>query len=101
MSSDQQNGGGAFRRFSGVGNNAPQDFRVWKKWAKAKLVVEKSKGMTPGAAGPMLYTLLDGDASDSLDHIDIDQLAVDGGELLLFEALGWRLDTLKRKLQTE
>ena len=43
--------------------------------------------MTPGAVGPMLYTVLDGDASDSLDHIDIDQLAVDGGELLLFEAL--------------
>ena len=59
MSPDQQNGGGAFRRFSGVGNNAPQDFRAWKKWAKAKLVVEKSMGMTPGAVGPMLYTLLD------------------------------------------
>jgi len=87
MSPDQQNGGGAFRRFSGVGNNAPQDFRAWKKWAKAKLVVEKSMGMTPGAVGPMLYTLLDGDASDSLDHIDIDQLAVDGGEVVLFEAL--------------
>ena len=59
MSSDQQNGGGAFRRFSGVGNNAPQDFRAWKKWAKAKLVVEKSKRMKSEAVGPMLYTLLD------------------------------------------
>ena len=51
------------------------------------MVVEKSKGMKSEAVGPMLYTLLDGDASDSLDHIDIDQLAVDGGEVLLFEAL--------------
>ena len=98
MSSDQQNGGGAFRRFSGFGNNAPQDFRAWKKWAKAKAVVEKSNGLPSVAAGPMPYTLLDGDASDSLDHIDIDQLAVDESWC---SSRRWRLDTLRRKLQTE
>ena len=82
--------GGKDRRFAGTGNDAPTQYKAWKKWAKARIVVEKSKGTDVKALGPLLFTLLDGDAADALDHVDIDDLAVEGGADIVFAALDAR-----------
>ena len=77
MSSASDSHSGANRRFSGSGTDPATEFRTWKRWAKAKVRAEVSKGTPREAMGPMLFTLLEGNAADALDHIDIDDLAVE------------------------
>eukprot|EP00959_Pyramimonas_sp_CCMP1952_P310715 6502442-Pyramimonas_sp.AAC.1 len=78
------------RRFSGEGAAAVQDYKAWKKWARARLLVEKGRGGKSETFGPMLYTLLEGTAVDALEHVELDELAVDGGEEKLFAVLDAR-----------
>ncbi|CAK0790522.1 unnamed protein product [Prorocentrum cordatum] len=78
------------RRFSGEGAAAVQDYKAWKKWARARLLVEKGRGGKSETFGPMLYTLLEGTAVDALEHVELDELAVDGGEEALFAVLDAR-----------
>ena len=65
------------KRFAGDGNDVVVAYKVWRRWAKAAIVVQKAKGMAAEALGPWLFTLLDGQAALALDAIDIDALAVD------------------------
>ncbi|CAK0820029.1 unnamed protein product, partial [Prorocentrum cordatum] len=66
------------------------DYKAWKKWARARLLVEKGRGGKSQTFGPMLYTLLEGTAVDTLEHVELDELAVDGGEEKLFAVLDAR-----------
>lgn len=82
---------GGPRRFSGEGKSPCQEYKQWKRWATAHVFVQKSKGVTPEALGPLLFSLLDGEALKSLDDVDIeDDLAVVGGETVVFTALNDR-----------
>eukprot|EP00959_Pyramimonas_sp_CCMP1952_P438984 9190308-Pyramimonas_sp.AAC.1 len=76
------------RRFSGEGAAAVQDYKAWKKWARARLPAEKGRGGKSETFGPILRTLQEGTAVGALEHVELDELAVDGGEEKLFAVLG-------------
>ena len=59
MMNTDNGSGGAIRRFAGSGADAYRDYRSWKKWARAYLIVQRAKGTPATALGPMLFTLLD------------------------------------------
>ena len=80
----------ASRRFSGLELNPTAAFRSWRKWASAKVVVEKARGTDSKAIGPLLFTYLEGDAAECLEHIEMDQLNIDGGENVLMYQLASR-----------
>ena len=82
--------GGAIRRFAGSGADAYRDYRSWKKWARAYLIVQRAKGTPATALGPMLFTLLDDVAARALEVVDMDELEQDGGESLIFDTLDSR-----------
>ena len=81
---------GAYRRFSGGGPGAANNYKSWKKWAAAKTLVDVSKGTKPEAIGPLLFTLLEGQAADAVEHIPLDELNVEDGEKVLMKALDER-----------
>ena len=70
--------------------SAVADYKSWKKWAKARLIVERGRNQKEETYGPLLYTLSDGVAADALEHVELDELAVAGGEEKLFEVLDER-----------
>ena len=74
--------------FSGGGASAVADYQSWKKWARARLVVERERNQKEDTYGPLLYTLLDGVATDALEDVELDELAVAGGEEKRFDVLG-------------
>ena len=41
-------------RLSGNGNNGASDYKVWKRWARATLVVEQSGGMNQDTFGAVV-----------------------------------------------
>lgn len=63
---------------------------MWRRWSEAKLLVEKAKGAKEEAVGPLLLTLLDGDAAEAVEHITLTQLSLPGGETLLLNTLSER-----------
>ena len=71
------------RRFDGEGQNPNEDYRKWKKWAIAYIIVLKAKKTPLDALGPILYCLLDGQAVDCLESHDMDVFNVEGGDQLL------------------
>ena len=77
----------AVKRFSGEGLTAVEDYRRWRKWARAYLKMQAAKGVSPDAFGSILYTLLDGQALLAVDGVDPDDLEQDGGEHLVFDKL--------------
>ena len=83
-------GGGAYKRFTGQGNSAAVDYKSWRRWAEAKLIVEKSKGTAEEALGPLLLTLLDGEAAEAVEHLTLKALSSSGGEQLLLTTLAER-----------
>ena len=52
----------AVKRFFGEGLSAVEDYRRWRKWARAYLKTQAARGTTPDDFGSILYTLLDGQA---------------------------------------
>ena len=50
------------KRFSGETREAAQDYKVWKKWARARCIVDKLNVIREESFGPQLYMLLDGPA---------------------------------------
>lgn len=73
------------KRFSGEDDDAGKALRRWKTWAQAKMMTMKD--LKPNQKGPWLLTLLDARAWDCCEHLTLDQLAVDGGDSLLWQAL--------------
>ena len=82
--------GGHVRRFDGEGEDAPNRYYKWKKWARAYLKTQKARGTTDEALGSILFCLLDGTAENALEGLDIDDLDVPGGEDLIFDILDMR-----------
>ncbi len=80
----------AWKRFSGRGNSASADYKVWKRWMQAKISLETRRGLPKEAVGPMVYTLLDDDAERAVEHLEIADLEVVDGEALIFTALDER-----------
>lgn len=78
------------RRFSGEGDNPPKQYRQWKRWARAFLKVQASKGMKEDAYGSVLYTLLDGPALKAFDAVDMGEIEEVGGQDLIFQVLDER-----------
>ena len=70
--------------FSGEGANPAYDYKVWKKWAEAKLIVDTRPREK---LGPLLFTLLIGVAAKALEQVTLKELGVDGGENKLFAVL--------------
>ena len=69
------------KRFSGDGNSGAAEYKVWKRWARAALVVKKVGGLPPEALEPWIYTL---------ESVEITDMCTDGGEELVFRELDQR-----------
>lgn len=78
------------RRFAGEGDNPPKQYRQWKRWARAYLKVQASKGMSEDAFGSVLYTLLDGAALRAFDSVDMSEIEEVGGQDVIFQVLDER-----------
>ena len=78
---------GHVRRFAGTGDTAAIDYGKWKKWIQAHLIVARSRGVAPEAFGPMIYTYLDDDAEEGVEHLDVTDLEVVGGEDIIMDVL--------------
>ena len=65
--------------FSGEGANPAADYKVWKKWATATLIVEKGPSNT---FGPLLFTYLIGVAAQALEQVTIEVQLGDNARLL-------------------
>lgn len=78
------------RRFAGDGDNPPKQYKQWKRWARAYLKVQGSKGMSADAFGSVLYTLLDGPALRAFDATDMDIIETAGGQDVIFQVLDER-----------
>lgn len=63
--------------FSGEGANPAADYKVWKKWATAKLITEKGCSKP---FGPLLFTYIFGVAAQAFEQVTIEELRMDGGE---------------------
>ena len=82
------NGGGFnTKRFRGDGNDGAAAYKVWKRWAKAAIAVQKVKNTPAEAVGPWLYTLLDGQAALAVENVDISEINVESGEEVAFAKL--------------
>jgi hypothetical protein len=90
MSEGAGTGGSAWKRFSGHGNTAASDYKVWKRWMKAKIAVETRRGLPREAVGPMVFTLLDGEAEKAVEHLEVNDLEREDGEESIFVALDER-----------
>ena len=80
----------AVRRFSGNGGSASQEYKVWKKWARAWMVGQTARGVPQEALGPLLFTLLDGVAVTALEDIDVEELNQVGGDTVILSRLDER-----------
>ena len=78
------------KRFAGEGSNPPRDYKQWKRWARAYLKVQASRGMKEDAFGSVLYTLLDGAALRAFDAVDMNDIEQDGGQDVVFQVLDER-----------
>ena len=66
--------------FSGEGADPQKDYKRWKRWSRAYLVVQKARGVEGAAMGAMLFTLLDGAALRAFDATSMDDLEQAGGQ---------------------
>eukprot|EP00959_Pyramimonas_sp_CCMP1952_P452127 9466021-Pyramimonas_sp.AAC.1 len=87
---DHGGGAASVKRFSGDGNDGAAAYKVWKRWARAAIVVQKARGTPAEALGPWLYTLLDGQAALAVENVDLADINVDNGEEVVFDRLDER-----------
>ena len=64
----------------------PREYRRWEKWARAHL---RRKGATldPDQRWPEIFCLLEGLALTLVEHLELDDYAIDGGEEVIFGCL--------------
>ena len=77
----------AIRRFSGDGSEPQKDYKLWKRWSRAFLAVQRAKGTDDSVFGAMLFTMLDGTALRAFDAINMDELEQTGGQDLIYQVL--------------
>ena len=75
---------GRCKRFSGAGANG-RDLKRWKKWCLSKVITMTT--LTGKARGPFVHSMLDGDALTAVEHLEIAEFAIEGGENLIFNIL--------------
>ena len=78
------------KRFSGEGPEPRKEYKRWKRWSRAYLVVQKAKGVDEKALGAMLFTLLDGTALRAFDATNMDDLEQAGGQDVIYQVLDER-----------
>eukprot|EP00435_Cladocopium_sp_Y103_P016924 s2219_g4.t1 len=86
-------GTGQFKRFSGE-NLDGKELKKWKLWAQAKMAA--TKDLTGKQKGPWVFTLLDGLALETVEHLTLEQLVEENGDSHIWTALEERFpDKLK------
>ena len=80
----------AVKRFSGEGPNPQKEYKQWKRWSRAHLVVQKARGVRQEALGSILFTLLDGAALRAFDSHCMDELEQAGGQDIIYQVLDER-----------
>lgn len=78
------------KRFSGETQEPHKDYKRWKRWSKAYLIVQRAKGVDESALGAMLFTLLDGAALRAFDSVEMDSLEQAGGQDIIYQVLDER-----------
>ena len=76
----------SLKRFSGDSDDPGKDLKKWRAWAQAKLLTFGEK-MQPKQKGPWLFTLLDGAAYEACEHFELNDIAVENGETIVWTAL--------------
>ena len=71
-------GNGQFKRFSGE-NLDGKELKKWKLWAQAKMA--STRDLSKAQKGPWVFTLLDGLALETVEHLTLAQLMEDDGDL--------------------
>lgn len=73
MSSDNrsESQAGQFKRFSGESLDG-KELKRWKLWAQAKMAATRELQKTH--RGPWVFTLLDGLALETVEHLSLEQL---------------------------
>ena len=90
---------GQFKRFTGE-NLCGKELRKWKLWAEAKMAA--SKDLTDKQRGPWVFTLLDGLALETVEHLTLEQLSEDKGDRHIWKLLEERFpDKLQHDLLAE
>ena len=73
------------KRFNGEADDPGKDLKRWKAWALAKCMTMKD--LKSNQRGPWLFTLLDGAAYETVEHLSLDEIAVEDGDKKIWEAL--------------
>ena len=73
------------KRFSGDVDDPGKALRHWKSWAMAKMMTMKD--FSPQQKAPWIYTLLDGSAWEAVEHLTLDALAKENGDVELWKIL--------------
>ena len=74
-----------YKRFSGEDDDAGKQLRKFKAWAQAKMATMKDFQATQH--GPWIYTLLDGKALESVEHVTLEELQKEGGAAMVWALL--------------
>lgn len=85
-------GGGQFKRFSGESLDG-KELKTWKLWAQAKIAA--TKDLSEKQRGPWVFTLRDGLALETVEHLTLEQLTEVGGDQHVWSALERFPDKLK------
>ena len=88
--SEQARNESAIRRFNGDGQDPQKDYKLWKRWSRAYLAVQRAKGTDENVFGAMLFTMLDGTALRAFDAVNMDDLEQSGGQDLVYQVLDER-----------
>lgn len=90
---------GQFKRFSGESLDG-RELRKWKLWAQAKMAA--TKDLDRKQRGPWVFTLLDGLALETCEHLSLTQLMEEGGDEHIWKLLEERFpDRLQHDLLAE
>ena len=73
------------KRFNGEAEDPGKDLKRWKAWAMAKCMTMKD--LKSHQRGPWLFTLLDGAAFETVEHLSLEEIAVEDGHRKIWEAL--------------
>lgn len=84
---EQQKSESAVKRFSGDGTDPQRDYKLWKRWSRAYLAVQRARGTDESVFGALLFTMLDGTALRSFDTVNMDDLEQPGGQDLVYQVL--------------
>ena len=75
----------SLKRFNGEDDDPGKQLKRWIQWTRAKMFTMKD--LSEAQKGPWLFTLLDGKALESVEHLSFDDLKKDSGAELVIKAL--------------